>query len=273
MRYRFVIARILHPLRGLALALVLQALLASLVVGPYLPRSALAQTSDVQLAAAARDFFAQGLRFADKSQWDQAADRFRRALTIRYSPVIAFNLASSLDELGELVEASELLYRVEADEEAEATLRQSATQLLDKLRPRMSLLTVRLGPHVSKGVVTLDGSALPDVQIGAPFPVDPGDHELVLVQGSRTLAREQVKLKAGAKVEVSLKPARAPTPSELAALEMANRDRVRKHREAPITERWWLWAGMGTALASVVAIVTVAALSGASQRAPLPSEN
>jgi len=243
-----------------------------LLVAASAPRGGLAQDSDVRLAAAARDFFAQGLRFADKSQWEQAADRFRRALTIRYSPVIAFNLASSLDELGELVEASELLYRVEADEEADEALRQSSTRLLGSIRKRLAQLTVLAEGRPGDSTVTLDGLRLPDVQLNAPFPVDPGHHEVVLLRGQHTLAREQVELAAGGKAEVSLAPARVPTPAELAALEMANQNRVAGDDEPPLTERWWFWAGVGTAIAGVVTIVTIAALSGDSQRAMLPTQ-
>ena len=42
-------------------------------------------------------------------------EHFRRALALRSSPVIAYNLASALEHLGQLVEASELLRGIASD--------------------------------------------------------------------------------------------------------------------------------------------------------------
>ncbi|HMI90773.1 MAG TPA: hypothetical protein VK509_05385, partial [Polyangiales bacterium] len=65
-----------------------------------------AQSEDASRAASARALFEEGVTFADQGHWDEASDRFRRALALRDSAVIAYNLASALQETGHLVEAS-----------------------------------------------------------------------------------------------------------------------------------------------------------------------
>ena len=71
--------------------------------------------------ASARELFEQGVALAERGDWVAAEDRFRRALSLRNSSVIAYNLASALCEQGKLVEASELLHRVLADDKIVVT--------------------------------------------------------------------------------------------------------------------------------------------------------
>ena len=88
----------------------LYSLLSAPDAGAQAPRSAPAEAT---LAASARAFFQQGLQFADEEKWGLAVDRFGRAMAIRRSPVIAYNLAASLGQLGSVIEAAELLREVE----------------------------------------------------------------------------------------------------------------------------------------------------------------
>lgn len=251
--------------RHVALALLL--LHGSLWSGPVAGASA--QSQEVRLAAAAREFFAQGIAFADKSQWAEAADRFRRALSIRESSVIAFNLASSLEELGELVEASELLYGIDADTTADPALRQSARALLGDIKPRLASLTVTVANSRSQAQVLLDGLSLSPVQLGVAIPVDPGAHVVVYQRGDSVVQRDELQLSEGQAHVLTIGSARAPSPAEVAALAQQQREADSlADNDPPVTQRWWFWAGVGTILAGTVAAITIATLSGDNQRLP-----
>ena len=73
-----------------------------------LPLAASAQT-DSEITAAARALFQDGMAAVERGDYPTAADRLRRSVALRDSPVVRTNLALALIELGRLVEASEHL--------------------------------------------------------------------------------------------------------------------------------------------------------------------
>lgn len=225
-----------------------------------------AQSKQVSLDASARAFFKQGLKFADEGDVRQAADRFRRALSIRYSPVIAYNLASMLEAQGELLESTELLYGVESGAEPESELVAAARRLRLQVEPKLAQLTIEIDSNVSNPHAFLDDIELIPVQLGVPIPVDPRMHKLRLMRGAVLIVEESVELRPGASHEILLKRrVTVPSPDEIAAQALATqraRDRQRAATEGGILHSPWLWAGVGAVVVGAAVIVAVVTLSG-----------
>ncbi len=167
-------------------------------------------------AALARDQFQQGVRFARRGQWQDAADRFARALELRETPQIRYNLAESLFHLGRLVEASEHVAILERDSDVPRDVARSHAALRERIDEKVGRLTIGVagaGPSIR---VTLDGRDVPAAIFDRPMPVDPGRHVVRLLQGDREVQSEEVLVPEGASAEVSLEAPAPPTPREVA---------------------------------------------------------
>jgi hypothetical protein len=177
-----------------------------------------AHADDVNRSASARALFEQGVNHTDKAEWAEAADAFRGALALRDSPVIRYNLASALRELGRLVEASELLHALLAGSSVDAALRDNAQALLAELKPRIGHLTLHAPADLTITALTLDAQPLDAAQLGLPLPVDPGTHH---VQGESSRGRlelQEVRVAEGASVDFAL---RGPAAAEALATQLS----------------------------------------------------
>lgn len=143
-----------------------------------------ARAQDEQGTAAARTLFHDGIGCADASDFECAADRFRRSNELRPSPVVAFNLAAAEAELGHLIVASELYRSILRT--AEGDLAQATEQALTTLLPRLAEVTIVID---TTALVTLDGSEMQSAMYGVAIPLDPGEHQLRALYGD-TLAAE-----------------------------------------------------------------------------------
>ena len=81
----------------------------------------------------ARRHYARGVRASQRGNWPEARSRFQQAYdTAPFAPIV-YNLASSLEQIGELVEAAEMfrefLRRCDASENPQ--LQEDAEQLFD----------------------------------------------------------------------------------------------------------------------------------------------
>ncbi|KAF0163271.1 MAG: hypothetical protein FD160_4124, partial [Caulobacteraceae bacterium] len=133
-----------------------------------------APTSDRDRTEAARTLFEEGLALVDQERWQDAAERFRRALALRPSPVITFNLASALAKQGHVIEASELLRALVKDEAVKDDTRDAATQLLADVESQIARLTIEVRGELAGHTVSLDDRPLHAAEIGVALPVDPG---------------------------------------------------------------------------------------------------
>ncbi|HEX7476511.1 MAG TPA: hypothetical protein VF331_01765 [Polyangiales bacterium] len=252
----------------------LQLVLAVLVSLPARPLAAQASAGDASRDASARALFEDGVQLAEQAQWQSAEDRFRRALALRNSPVIAYNLANALAERGKLIEASELLRKLEHDEKLEPGLRQSVSTLQTDLTRRIGRLTVNVHGSEPADVVKLDDVGLLEAQLGVAIPVDPGAHRLSLERAGKTLDSQTVQLADGASTELTLQPLVAPSPAAVAAAtEPAAVNRPASGTPAPaqastssrpVTKTWWFWTSVGVVGAAAVVVVAVLASSSGS---------
>lgn len=237
---------------------------------------------DLARDASARELFEQGVALAEQGDWSGAEDRYRRALMLRNSAVIAYNLASALSELGRLIDASEMLRRVLADDRAEPALRHAATQLHAAIAPRIGRIQVDLHGETPDDSVVLDDKVLHRAQLNVEIPADPGRHQLRIERAGVTIELQTFELEPGGRQEILLiAPPLAATPLDLALnldldldtdLTVSQEPRTHtqpqpiapKAQKPSVLTRWWFWTGV-VAVIGVGTVVGVAAASGGGQ--------
>lgn len=219
---------------------------------------------DLEKQAAARAFFSEGLTHLEAERFEEAADRFERALALRPSPEIAYNLSSALIRLGRLLRASELLRQVVADGRASDKVREASRIRLDEVLPRLGQLTIHISGPSDRVTVRLDGEPVDPALLGVAFPVDPGRHEIVAVRGEGEPTERVVTVGEGGGVETTLTLA-APTPSvprappAHAAGTLTQEPSPGAPPERQIgRSRWWLWTAIGILAAGAAATAAVA---------------
>jgi hypothetical protein len=246
----------------------------SVVVGMLLLGEAGAQEAGVDRVAAARALFQEGLQHLVDEQWEQAADRFQRAMALRSSPQVIFNLTTALIPLGRLVRSTELLMQLSRDPTTPAEIRRDAAARIEQLTPRLARLTVRAVGGLEGCQIFLDERPLDAVLLGVAFPIDPGIHVLIARCDGEPMASQRADLAEGESSEVLLEPTaeqadrglRPPLPpATTAATEGPPADD--QHRRPSIVRRWWFWTIIGTVV--VAGAVTGGVLGArASQQEP-----
>jgi tetratricopeptide (TPR) repeat protein len=227
-----------------------------------------APAEDATRAASARALFEEGVALADQGHWQEAADRFRRALALHDSAVIAYNLASALQETGQLVEASELLRRVSNDASADAELHTSASNALADVERRIGKLTLHVQGQQAGDQIRLDEREVVAAELDVALPIDPGAHVVRVRRGEQVVAEQALTVADGQAQDVSVQVA-APvaTPREVAvtvAPKPEEHARSAPDRATPLTGRWWFWAGLGTAAVGIGVAVALVASGGGS---------
>lgn len=176
-----------------------------------------AEPVDAARSASARALFEQGVAHVDRDEWAPAAEAFRRALSLRDSQVLRYNLASALVELGKLVEASELLHMVQADAQAELSLKRQAAEKLAEIKPRIARITIHAEAALPELSVELDELEITLSQLDVPLAVDPGKH-LVRARLEGELIEElSAELSEGSSARISLRPP-PPRPAPVPAV-------------------------------------------------------
>ena len=223
-----------------------------------------AQTAvDPARAASARALFEEGVALSDKGSWPEATDRFRRALALRDSQVIRFNLAAALMEQGQVVEASELLRQVERDETAEQKLRDEAhTRLADALA-RVAKLTVHVEGPVDGATIALDQRPLDAAQLDVAIPADPGAHRVTATRDGTELAARDVTLAPGESetLNLTLGAPQVATPAEAAQTVAFVEPQPARDQGEPPKRRKLMWWGIGGGAAVVVVAVVATVLA------------
>jgi len=257
--------------------LVLSALVAAslwLSLGASLARA----QHDPARAASARALFQEGVQLAERGRWADAEDRFRRALSLRASAVLTYNLASALVEQNELVEASELLRRVQSDERAPADLRQAADALQRKASAGIGRAVISVHGQQPDDRIQLDGHELLPAQLGVEIPIDPGGHQLRVERGGRTVDMKAFEVQAGQRRAVTLSAVElVPTSEQLAgdpssaggSSALLPQPAEPAARDSSLFASPWFWAGAAVVVALGTTLAVVAATSGkAEQPAP-----
>ena len=219
--------------------------------------------------ALARSLFEQGIELADRGDWTGAADRFRRSLEIRPSPVVAYNLGNALTEIGRFVEASEAFRRAIRADDAE--LRTAAQGRLDAIQPRIGTLIIQLDGPGEGVTVMIDGDPIPSQAIGIGTPIDPGEHAVDARRGGGSVAETTVTIAEGGSDEVTLEI--PPAPVEDRGSGASDPVLGGGGSTEPVDESGgispWLWVGIGAAVAAGVAVLLVVLLTQSSDADPV----
>lgn len=233
------------------------ALLWGSAIFPGPARAQPAEEDGAARTAAARSLFEEGLSLLDEERWEEAADRFERALAIRQSPQITYNLTTALLGIGDLVRASELLRAITRDEAAPADVAAAAQRRLDEeVLPKIGRLIVRVEGDRREAEIRLDDHLLDWALVGVAVPVDPGPHRVVALRAGEEVARAEAQIVEGGEERVDILlpdlPS-APSPTEVA--QEAQAPATLPSHPAPeessgggVLSRWWFW----TALAVLV---------------------
>jgi hypothetical protein len=164
--------------RSIARAPYLAACLSTLVV--LAPAVAHAQGAGKQ--AAAQALFEDAKKLMTKGDFAAACPKFNDSQNLDPAPGTQFNLANCYEKVGQTASAwatfksAAASYRAHSRGDWETKARDRASAL----EPKLSKLTVVVPPESSvPGLeVKRDGQALSASELGAPIPVDPGDHTI-----------------------------------------------------------------------------------------------
>lgn len=184
-----------------ALAVILVALGVALTASP-----AYADPTAADLESA-RELYREGKDLRQKGDLRGALERFKAAHGYGQTPVTGLELGKTHLQLGELIEAREVLLsiarmKVASDEtEKSATARTEAAELAEQIRPRIPTLLVKVTgvKPEANAQVTVDGANTPVVALSSMRKVNPGEHAVVVRADGReekqsvTLAESETK--------------------------------------------------------------------------------
>jgi hypothetical protein len=217
----------------------------------------------------ARRLFEEGLAQVEAGEWAQAEQSFRRVLAIRSSPVVAYNLASALAQLGRLLESAELLRVVVRDASVDAATRDPAQQLLASIEPRIGSVTVRVQGDTQGVILRLDDRVLGQGELVQAISVDPGTHLVFAERDGKRVASEEVHIGGDAPLmaEVTFDLREKAPPPPLLDLRVSKLP----HEEKKSAERddgsmWsspWLWTGAGAVVLIAAGVVVAVLVAGA----------
>ena len=221
-------------------------------------------SADAQSArdsATARRLFERGVELSDSGQWDGASESFRRAYAIRPSPVIGFNLASSLEHAGGFVESSEVLQAVIRNPKTKPEMRLRAQALLKKVKPKIGQIIINLTGPFKDVQVMVDQETLSPSALNVGFAVDPGEHIVSATREGEEVAAETVDVDDGEQKSVHLvipprpKVERSLAPKDnVAALTEGEKDPLVE----PKKKKGWVVPVVIVAVVAVAAAVVLA---------------
>lgn len=217
----------------------------------------------------ARRYFEEGVALREAGDAEGAIDRLRRAHALAPGARSAYNLAAALVDGGRLVEAQRLLRRVVARRE-DLLIADAAGALLARIEPRISIVDLRVAGASSAHRVMVDGAP---VELGAQgareIAMNPGAHRIEVQDAAGVvLARRDLELSEGERLGLTLRPVASPGAPIASASPAARRGRratppgaTSVPADAPESggDETWLWVGLGTGAAVVIAIGAVAA--------------
>ncbi len=224
---------------------------------------------ETERTAEARALFREGMDAVDRSDWATAADRLGRSYELRPSPVVLYNLAGALAQLGRLVEASEDLRAAIRASDDDSRLHDLAERRLAEVEARLGTLQIDLTGARDGVQLMLDGAPVPAPLLGVPQPADPGTHRVSVSRGAAELSAREVEVQSGQRATVSLEapPAVGLSPEEVArsSVEPArlNTEPVEPTESGgdDILTSWWFWTVIGVVvLGAAAAAITAASL-------------
>ena len=205
--------------------------LASILVAACLsaPLSAFAQSDEQR--AAARELATAGVESFKDGKYEQALDSFIKAESLFHALPHLLFMARANAKLGRYVKAREAYMKVIKEvlpanaPQAARDAQTSASTEVSNIEPKIGKVTITVAnkEQAKDLVVSIDGVPLASVLVGAPVPIDPGDH---VIEGVATGLRGKaaVRVEQGQRQEVPLtleQDASAVPPAAVGAVAVA----------------------------------------------------
>lgn len=161
---------------------------------------------------AAEALFHSGRQLVERGNWDAGCPKFEASLALYLSASTLLNLARCHEHYGKLASAwatykrALVVNRETPGEERRSALEDVAKRGLAALEPRLPKLRIVI-PIAPEGLkVTRNEQYIPLAMLGTTFPVDPGEHRIVVrAPGYRTERRTVTALERKTKrVEIPL---------------------------------------------------------------------
>lgn len=167
-------------------------------------------------AAAAQALFDQGRAAMKDGNYDKACARFRESQRLDPEPGTMLNLANCEQKRGKLATAWQL-YHGALDElppdDERVPIAQSRADALEKRLPK---LTVKLAAGAPAGTtVKRDDMKLEAGSLGAPLPVDPGDHTIIVKAPGHEPRTFHVQLAESESRTIAVQPGAAQAAGEV----------------------------------------------------------
>ena len=156
----------------------------------------------------ARAAFTLANKLRDAGDVRGALEKYKAAYALAPTPVTALEVGRAETDLGQLVEAREVLLRVEsmdaAGESAKSrAARREAADLAQKLVRRIPKLVLRVVGPADGVAISVDGVSIPREALAVPRALDPGAHAVLAMAGGRVV-QQSVELREGETREASL---------------------------------------------------------------------
>jgi hypothetical protein len=192
-------------------------------------------------------------------QYASALEQYRAADEIMGVPTTGIEVGRTLERLGRLLEAREVLRRVSeypqrADEPKPFSLaRQRADRLLSDLAPRIPRVTVDYAglPEGVAPEITWDGQRLDPAKVGGYLEADPGSHRVVGTSPSFPSVTRELRLAEGQALAVVLQFSKEPRAVTSAAPSQPALPAVSTSTAAESGRPALFWVGVGVAAAGV----------------------
>lgn len=182
-------------------------ILAALSAVAIAPPAALAAEPTPSEISAARRLFDEGQAAANAKRFAEAADKFRRVLSIKETPGIRYHLAHAEAEQGAYVEAladydraRELIEQGVTAPDVEKLLPEAR----EKVRLKLAYLTLRLPDDVPQVSVQVDGRSVSSSALDRPQPLNPGKHRLQATAPGRKPFAAELSVATGETQSVDL---------------------------------------------------------------------
>jgi hypothetical protein len=164
-------------------------------------RLAAAQPTEAELAAA-RNLFEEALALEDEGRWADALERVKKVAAVKTTAAVRFHLALCNEKLGHLVAAFNEFGRAEADAAAEGSpdakrIESNSQKHAAELKARIPTVVLHMPPGVASVEAKIDGASIEAALFGAPIPLDPGAHSIVVHAEGRAPFEQSLKLAEG----------------------------------------------------------------------------
>jgi hypothetical protein len=159
----------------------------------------------------------QGIRAAERNDWELARQRFEQSYALDPRPLVLFNLAGAQEHTNKLLAARNsfqtfLELTAKSRDRDLVRFRKAAKTALGELATAIPTLQIRAMGLGTDGVVELDGHTMDIAILVKPVPVDPGEHKVLIVRRGEAIARREIVVARGDRKEIDL-AAPLPTPS------------------------------------------------------------